>query len=279
MSNSGERTTNMALLLVINLERSPHRRHFMHSLLKRIGLPYEILTAIDSDHPAVRQAPSNDRGIPSTTPMSLAERACALSHAAALRQFSRQTAHPFGLILEDDVLVASALPRILPALEEVQSDNDLTLLYAMVYAPVDLRNESHLIDRYAIYTPHPLSKVWGAQAYFVSRSLAGRLAAFLEEGVFRSDDWDLFVHLNVKVRVRVVFPFPALHAEFDSDRSPSGGSLTNTIRGRIQNLFSGPGRRFLNNPLRLAGRRATAEARQRQFLTKEGSPVTRTYYL
>ena len=85
---------------VINLDRRPDRLASIAANLKRIGLPFERVPAIDAQTlPAVGKNPLVNRG----------SRACLLSHAEALRRFLN-TSYPAAAFLEDDVEVADDLP-------------------------------------------------------------------------------------------------------------------------------------------------------------------------
>lgn len=92
---------------VINLDRRPERWAAISANLDGLGIAYERVSAVDG-------ALLDDRD--RWPKVTAAEQGCTLSHLEAIRRFS-ETSAPSALILEDDVEVASDLPRLLDSFD------------------------------------------------------------------------------------------------------------------------------------------------------------------
>ena len=110
-------------ILLINLDSSKDRLAFQQQQFARLGLGFQRLSAISvdaiSDDQYEQLASSWER------PLRRTELACFLSHRMAWEEVVRRK-RPC-LILEDDVLIANNLAKILEALEQVRGMDHVTL--------------------------------------------------------------------------------------------------------------------------------------------------------
>lgn len=95
---------------VISLARSTYRRQWMTGQLDRLGLPFEIVDAVDGEHLDAASARVADRRL------LPAEQGCLLSHAALWQRMVDQRT-PWAVILEDDVHLAPSITDFLAQLQ------------------------------------------------------------------------------------------------------------------------------------------------------------------
>lgn len=160
---------------VINLDRAPDRLARIGAQLRRLGLPFERLPAIDgraltAEQRAALDAPTYRRRH-GMEPIA-GELGCTLSHVEAIRRFLAGPAS-FALVLEDDVLLGDSLPAVLRALIACPQRWDMVKLSAVhsgTPVPVADLGAGH---RLAVM----LSRCTGASAYLINRRAA---AAYLE---------------------------------------------------------------------------------------------------
>lgn len=266
------------MIYIINMDRSFRRRRFMVSELTKFQIHHEFVTAVDGTSLSPQQLIEVNDRLVFQHPMRAQEVAVIESHARALRLFANQTEFEFGLLLEDDVFLGSHLEKVLSTLSRVQNPNEISLLYTQVCEPYDLTSLIPLIGGFELCRPSPLTSVWGAQAYFLSRMTAARLSKFMSDFTCRADDWGHYVRSGVLDSVNVVFPFPVLHAEFDSEIWNASSSQRPHVLNWI-NKFVYRSRVFPLYHMAMARRRAHAEARRRRLLTLDGAIVKRTYLL
>lgn len=115
------------LTLVINLEHRSDRRQAMHERLLKVGLTPTFIKAINGSTPenaeAVQDAAQRTR-------LSRNEVGCYLSHMKAW-QHLLDSPEPEALILEDDVILAPTLPRVLASLQKISAHLHVVRLSAI----------------------------------------------------------------------------------------------------------------------------------------------------
>jgi len=104
---------------VINLDRAPDRLARISAQLRRLGLPFTRMPAVDAralrpDQAALLDEPAYRRKH-GMTPVA-GELGCYLSHVEVMRAFLADGDAAFALVLEDDVLLHDSLPSVLRAL-------------------------------------------------------------------------------------------------------------------------------------------------------------------
>ena len=192
-------------ILLINLDASQDRLAFQEQQFSRLGLGFQRLRAVSADaiidNEYMRLAYSWER------PLRRTELACFMSHRLAWEEVVRQ-ARPC-LILEDDVLVAGNIAKILAALEEVRDIDHITLenrcrKKLVSRKPIRLLpNESSLYRLYLDRTGAAAYVLWpaGAKKLLVSFRKTGPAIA------------DAFISLNSSLVSGQVEPAPVIQLD------------------------------------------------------------------
>lgn len=155
---------------VINLDRAPERLARIDAQLRRLGLPYTRLAAVDAraltpaQHAALDEPGYRRRH--GMTPLP-GELGCYLSHVEVLRSFLAGDA-ACALILEDDVLLHDSLPSVLQGLLRHRGRWDMVKLSA-VHSGTPVRC-LEVAPGHALAVM--LSRCTGSSAYLVNRRAA-----------------------------------------------------------------------------------------------------------
>lgn len=159
---------------VVNLQRAPARKRIMQDTCAAAGVGVHFVDAVDSQSDEGRAAVD---GLPVFGPWGVFhghDRACTLSHYKALRAFL-DTPAPHGLILEDDVFVASDLGAWMADAAWWPADADVIklerwrddkLLVALGTRRTDVRSRALRVMR---------SRHSGGAGYAVTRRAAERI--------------------------------------------------------------------------------------------------------
>ncbi len=111
-------------IIVINLDRAPDRLVHVEVEMRRQGLSYRRLRAVDGRALSDTEiAQSFDAGRSRRTyhvPMQKGEIACFLSHVQAWRTFLDESTAPFAVIMEDDFEFHGALAPVVEALRSTE---------------------------------------------------------------------------------------------------------------------------------------------------------------
>lgn len=191
---------------VINLERAQDRRARIGAALDALGLDWEIFNAVDGrllDDRALAKAYDADGARSAYREMSRGEVACALSHLGVYRKMLDDGA-AHALILEDDALPRSDLPRVLDALAAaIRADEPEVVLLTHVdkytaWGSQPLGGPTRLVRRYHEW--------WRAHGYLVTRAAAQRMLESLQPVRSAADQWSRFEREGI-VRVRAVVPY------------------------------------------------------------------------
>lgn len=194
-------------IFVISLERSTQRRKLIQERLSKLGLEFEIITAVDGRNLTESEV------ILATRPLSYAiergEIGCSLSH---LSVYARMIAGDVrsALILEDDAIPSQDLPGILNHLERESVDEPLVTILTppgqyVAHADQQLSNA---------YSIHRLVEGTGAYGYVVNLAAAEKLIRFLYPVWMVSDRWQL-IKENAVCEIRCVVPPVITHPPYD----------------------------------------------------------------
>ena len=222
---------------VINLDRSPERLAAVDRGLRRAGIAYERLPAVDGRQLDLAADPEVQRSIDRQAWMrrhhrnpTAADIGCYLSHLRALERFLAQP-RPLGLILEDDADVAADfLAAVEPAVRDAASWDILKL---------HVRHPGPLIPR-RVYREGPVlcslvTRHAGATAYMVTKIAAARMREHMVPAV-KMNDWTYDEGHKMKLRVRTLAERPvglqSVDSTIESDRGPSGGSHSSSKKRR-----------------------------------------------
>ena len=177
----------MLPIYVINLDRRPDRMASMATQLKRIGLPFERIPAVDARCLSV----SGKAPIVKAPIMDFGAVACSLSHAKALRTFLGSP-HSAALILEDDAELAADVPALCASTDWWPAGTSLIKLDA----PANLkklqgwsrgRTPSRLGPKHSRDLCTIVRWNGGAAAYLVDREAAHVLVEAIERLDFPND--------------------------------------------------------------------------------------------
>lgn len=117
--------TNISVYL-INLARSPKRRERMDRLLAAAKLDYTLIEAVDGNLLNKEEIERVVCAAPGYDPFP-AEVGCFLSHREAWRQIAMGQSR-YGLILEDDLIIASNFHELIDAMGSLELDADIVQL-------------------------------------------------------------------------------------------------------------------------------------------------------
>lgn len=193
---------------VINLDRAPERLEHIREQLRRVGLDFERLPAVDAREMRSDQQSALDvaayRRLHGKEPV-LGELGCYLSHVEVMRRFLASDA-AFALVLEDDVGVHDSLPAVLKGLAGCAARWDMVKLSAVHSGtPVPVVEIAPGHDLAVM-----LSKCTGSSAYLVNRRAAEvYLARLLPMALPYDHVFDQGWRFGLKVRL--VTPTPCLH--------------------------------------------------------------------
>jgi GR25 family glycosyltransferase involved in LPS biosynthesis len=209
---------------VINLARSPDRRAHMVSQLRRTGMEYEFIEAIDGceldldDSDIVSPASlgrgqilSGDRGGDRSWSGVVG---CALSHLKAYQKILYDGADA-GLVLEDDVTLPSDIQEIAAAAAVHMAGADVVLLH---YGNVNVAYSRglrlsrttavQLTGPRILAFPAEIADVSGAGAYLVTREACEFMTREVLPVRVPADDWAFFFARDALRSVRCVAPIP-----------------------------------------------------------------------
>lgn len=219
-------------IFVINLRRSTDRKSFILRQLRKLNISYEFVAAYESSEISDDELKQANAKKTCAYDLTKDDIACAKSHVRALKSVINDASCTHGLIIEDDVYLSRKLPKILLQLSNKDIDG-VVLLCSLVFKHVEFRHISDLNFGYGLVKSNH-TKVYGGQAYFLSKKCAKMLAENLLPITTEADDWHAFLAKNYFSQLYLVYPFPALHAELLSVRSRPDSA---GIRSRVKNII------------------------------------------
>lgn len=208
-------------IYVINLDRSPERWMRMQRQLDALSLPYERFAAVDARRFTPEQTAQLDRPayerLHGMAPL-MGELGCYLSHVTLMRHFLASP-HAWALVLEDDVTLTEALPRVMEGLARHAGRWDMVKLSAVhsgtPRAVLDLTPGHRLAVMF--------SRCTGSSAYAINRVAAQRYADGLLPMQLPYDHvFDRGWQFGLKVRL--VTPTPCIHGDEGDSTIGSGPS-------------------------------------------------------
>lgn len=156
----------------INLTSRPDRRDFMEQQFARLGLKAERIEAVTPRDLSAEEIgrycnPRKYRWL------AQVELSCGKSHLAALEKIARSSA-PFGLVLEDDIVLSSKLPGFVELLATSASPADLVKIETDC-RPIrqDPVSEAVLSDDHRLVVLRGFS--WGSGGYMVTPGAARKI--------------------------------------------------------------------------------------------------------
>lgn len=241
----------MLPVYVINLNRRPERLASITESLRRLGLSFERIAAVDGAELSAAEDTVRTLG--------RAEHGCLVSHYEALRRFlaSNETA---ALVLEDDAKVASDLPSALEGKDWWPPGRGLIKLDIVFGRP-------RYLGRVCGQTPsgRDLREMAmgnaGCAGYLIDRAAARHLLRRNDDPTFPIDrimfDFRVSPTANHLRPVQCVPPMVAQSAEFESDIGTdrrTAQSAKARARGRFRRQYSSLAHKTVVLGLRAAGR-------------------------
>jgi glycosyl transferase family 25 len=223
---------------VINLARSLDRRAHITAELKKTGLDYEIITAVDGRN--------LDLGDPTTVDPSLLTRTgelanpfpagivgCALSHLSAYRKIIADGLDE-ALVLEDDLTLPADLASLADALADQLTGTEVALLSvdSRDVCKMSLEGLIQLPSSRVLALPIDIRQPQSAGAYIITREACERMIKCVLPIRVHADDWWFFYTEGALDRVRCVVPLPVLkNPKFTS--TVGFYSLGNGVKARL----------------------------------------------
>ena len=226
---------------VINLARSLDRRAHITAELKKTGLDYEIITAVDGRDLDLRDPAIVDPSLPYIDPslpivdigLAAGTAGAALSHLHAYRKIIADGLDK-ALVLEDDLLLPADLGSLADAVADQLIGAEVALLSYDSPDPckMSLEGSIHLSSARVLALPIDIRQPRSAGAYVVTREACERMVKCLLPIRVQADTWWFFYREGLLDRVRCVVPQPVLKSpKFTS--TIGSYSLGSGVRGRL----------------------------------------------
>jgi glycosyl transferase, family 25 len=226
---------------VINLARSLDRRAHITGELKKTGLDYEIVTAVDgreldlSDATLIDPALATQIGLPAGTVggLSAGTAGAALSH---LRVYQKILADGLdrALVLEDDVMLPADLASLAEAVADQLSGAEVGLLSYDSPNPCQMSPEgaTELSSGRVLALPIDIRQPQSAGAYVITREACERMAKSVVPVRVQADGWWFYYREGVLDRVRCVVPL-SVFKNPNLTSTIGSYSLGNGLRARL----------------------------------------------
>jgi glycosyl transferase, family 25 len=220
---------------VINLARSLDRRAHITAELKKTGLDYQIITAVDGHDLDLSDLSIVDPSLATKTVSMAGAAGCALSHLSAYRNIIADGLDA-ALILEDDVILPADLGSLADAVADQLTGAEVVLLnYSTPYPPCRLSREGsiHLpSSRMLALSIDADQWIVSSSAYIITREACERMIKCMPPVRVPIDDWRFFYREGALDRMRCVAPVPVVN---NSKLVSTIGSYTlgNGLRARM----------------------------------------------
>ncbi len=273
-----KKTQLISKIFIISLQFAQERRELMRSQLSRLNIEYQFVNACDAKQIDDDELHAVNKHRLYERDLTKAEIACAKSHVEACREMANDKRCDFGLLLEDDVILGNKLPIILKELQKIDLTNTVCLLYSPIYKNTTLHKTIDLCPGYGLTYAGDIQNINGCQAYYIDKNTAKVLSERLQTIRTVSDDWDTHLANGLFSDLKLVYPFPVLHAELLSVINKSKITVQFNLRVSTKNLIY-RNKIFPFYQLFLWNRRRIAESRQRKFINAPDYTCKKTYKL
>ena len=220
---------------VINLARSLDRRKYITAELRKTGLVYEIITAVDGRDLDLDDRTIVDSSLLARCSFPAGTVGCALSHLRAYQKIVAEGLDE-ALILEDDITLPADLGSLVDAVAGHLTGAEVALLNYGSFPPdickISLEGSVDLPSSRLLAFPINVSKLVNAGAYVITREACKRMNESLLPVRATADDWGFFYREGMVDRVRCVLPQAvAKNPKFES--TIGFYSLGNGIKARL----------------------------------------------
>lgn len=218
---------------VINLARSVDRRAHITAELKKTGMDYEIMTAVDGREVDLQDRTLIDPSLIYWTQFLGGTAGAALSHLSAYRKIIADELD-VALVLEDDVILPADLGSLADAVADQLAGAEVALLSYGSLGSSKLSREGlvNLPSSRQLALPIEIRLMHQAGAYIITREACERMIKCALPVRVNPDDWWYFYREGALDRVRCVMPKPVLKSP--KHMSTLGSySLGNSLMGRL----------------------------------------------
>jgi glycosyl transferase, family 25 len=218
---------------VINLARSVDRRAHMTAELKKTGMSYEIITAVEGRDLDLSDPAIVDPSLPNWTKTLATTTGAALSHLIAYKKIVADGLDQ-GLVLEDDVLLPNDLESLADAVADQLTGAEVALLSVDSIDPCRVSREGSvpLPSSRLLALPIDVYRPRSGGAYVITREACERMIKCMPPVRMNIDDWWFHYREGVLDRVRCVVPIP-VHKNPKLISTMGSYSLGNGLKARL----------------------------------------------
>jgi glycosyl transferase, family 25 len=195
----------------INLARSRDRRDYITAELKKTGLDYELVTAVDGHHLDLNDTSLVEPSFLSRTAGSAGSAGASLSHLSVYRRII-EDGQDAALVLEDDVRLPADLASLANSVAAQLTGAEVALLSVDSPDPCQLSPAESvaLPGSRLLALPLDVTQPRSAGAYIITREACERIVKSLPPIRVQADSWWFFYREGMLDRVRCVAPLPVL---------------------------------------------------------------------
>lgn len=222
-------------VFVINLDFQVDRKAFMEQQLEALGIPFEIVAAVKGKElaPALVSTVYDEPQTLKTQgkPLSLGEIGCALSHLSIYRKMLDNHI-PASLILEDDALLHTDLPKVLHPLAERIAAEDKPVIYLLTHLIRYKRGPALPVA--SGYALHPMVDACCAHGYLINKTAAEQMLQLFSPITYPIDAWKRIAETG-RIRIEGLNPYVIGHSHHAKD------SNIEQARGMVSDGFEPKG--------------------------------------
>jgi glycosyl transferase, family 25 len=222
---------------VINLARSVDRRAHITAELKKTGLDYEIITAVDGRDLNLQDSTIIDSSLLARNSFPIGTAGCALSHQSAYQKIVADGLDE-ALVLEDDVTLPADLGTLADTVAGHLTGAEVALLNygSQDICKISLEGAVDLPSSRLLALPIDVGQLVNAGAYIITQEACKRMNESALPVRANADDWRFFYKEGILDRVRCVLPLTVVkNPKFESTIGLY--SLGNGLKGRLVEPF------------------------------------------
>lgn len=222
---------------VINLARSLDRRAHITAELKKTGLDYKIITAVDGRELDLHDSTLIDSSLLARNSFPVGTAGCALSHLRAYQKIVADGLEE-ALVLEDDVTLPADLGALADAVAGHLTGAEVALLNygSKETLKISLEGSVDLPPARVLALPIDVGQLVNAGAYVITREACKRMNESAPPVRANADDWRFFYKEGILDRVRCVLPLAVVkNPKFESTIGLY--SLGNGVKARLAGPF------------------------------------------
>ncbi len=218
---------------VINLARSTDRRAYITAELKKTGMDFDIITAVDGREVDLSDRAIIDPALTYVTQFLPGTAGAALSHLNVYRKIVEDD-RDVALVLEDDVVLPADLASLADTVAGQLTGAEIALLSygSHRFCLLSPEGSVRLQSGQTLALPIEIRRVSSGGAYIITREACERMIKTVLPARVNPDDWWYFYREGALDRVRCVMPIPVLkNAKIIS--TLGSYRLGNGLKGRL----------------------------------------------